>query len=151
MVDDNAQLHVDATAALEPAALAQQAGEVRGDQAVFSQAEQNALRAELIKGHPNAVHEMIVGNSTAEMIASVTNAEAAYHRVSAAVQAATPTGAGGGVRSEDVVNGGAGSAGAMSKLDAFSKISVGLSQNDLAGQNVVGGLGMARVNNVGRR
>lgn len=139
--DGNTQLGQDGSAALDAASLSTQGMQPVGEQADFTATEQAALRAELIKGHPNAVHEMISGRSTAEMIASVSNAEAAFHRVHAQIAAATPTAGGGagGVQNREQ----AGFASVdVSKLSPLEKISMGMTQTNYSPETH----GMGRVN-----
>lgn len=80
-----------------------------------------ALARDLIlKAHPETVHELIAGNSLAELLASVPAAEAAYTRIAGAVrEPATAVPGGGAVRSTSVN---------IDGLGPLAKIRAGLSR-----------------------
>ena len=89
--------------------------------------ELTLARELVLKAHPDVVHELVSGNSLAEMMASIPAAEAAFARVVAATQSAASLEAatamvpgGGAVRSASVnVDG----------LGPLAKIRAGLGQS----------------------
>lgn len=81
-------------------------------------AERDALVAHLRGAHPDAVPELITGDTVAEIVGSVTAAKAAHARVATQVAASVPVAAGGGPR------GGRGQD--LARLSPLEKISAGL-------------------------
>lgn len=149
MASDTSAFGQEATAVLAVEELTRQGEQPAERQAAFTAEEQGRLRAELTKANPRTVPELIQGRTMTEMIDSVRTAEAAYHRVQAAIQAATPTTAGGGVRSETLAapDGVPGQRGG--RMQPLTMIALGLAANDRAGTIERHGLG--RVNIVGSR
>jgi len=85
--------------------------------AVLSDAERETLRTTLAAAHPDAIPELIGGETVGAIIASLETAKAAYQRTIARVKAATPVAAGGGGRPVGVD---------VAKLSPLAKISIGL-------------------------
>ena len=153
MAADNSQFGIEATAApyVEAASETAQGARPASEQAAFTPEMQAQLREVLLRANPRAVPELIQGRTQQEMIDSVQVAEAAYHRVHAQIQAATPTTAGGGVRSETVAAPGSMTAGdaVRSRMAPLTLISLGLAANPAIGTIEHHGLG--RVNIVGKQ
>ncbi|MCA1670579.1 MAG: hypothetical protein LC793_25000 [Thermomicrobia bacterium] len=87
--------------------------------AVLNADERQTLRATLAAAHPDAIPELIGGETVGEMIASIETAKAAYQRTIERTKAAIPVAAGGGSRAVGVD---------VSKLSPLAKISAGLKQ-----------------------
>ncbi|MDQ6907723.1 MAG: hypothetical protein M3176_12925 [Chloroflexota bacterium] len=85
--------------------------------AVLSAEERQTLRTTLAAAHPDAIPELIGGETVGEMIASLETAKAAYQRTVERTKAAMPVAAGGGGRPVGVD---------VSKLSPLTKISMGL-------------------------
>ncbi len=86
---------------------------------VLSAADRQALRATLATAHPNAIPELIGGETVGEMVASLETAKAAYQRTIDSAKTATPVSAGGGGRPVGVD---------VAKLSPMAKISIGLKE-----------------------
>lgn len=149
MASDTSAFGQEVTAAVGARDLTRQGEQPADRQAAFTADEQERLRAELLKANPRTVPELIQGRTMTEMIDSVRTAEAAYHRVQAAIEAATPTTAGGGVRSETVAAPGGLIGQRGGRMQPLTLIALGLAANDRAGTIEAHGLG--RVNIVGNR
>lgn len=85
--------------------------------AVLSDAERETLRATLAAAHPDAIPELIGGETVGAIVASLETAKAAYQRTIERTKAALPVAAGGGGRPVGVD---------ISKLSPLAKISMGL-------------------------
>ncbi len=85
--------------------------------AVLSAEERQTLQATLASAHPDAIAELIRGETVGEMVASLETAKAAYRRTVERTKAAMPVAAGGGGRPVGVD---------VSKLSPLAKISMGL-------------------------
>ena len=85
--------------------------------AVLSADERQTLQATLAAAHPDAIPELIVGETVGAIIASVETAKAAYQRTIERTKAALPVAAGGGGRPVGVD---------VAKLSPLAKISMGL-------------------------
>lgn len=85
--------------------------------AVLSAEERQMLRATLAAAHPDAIPELIGGETVGELVASLETAKAAYHRTIERTKATMPVAAGGGGRPVGVD---------VAKLSPLAKISVGL-------------------------
>jgi hypothetical protein len=87
--------------------------------AVLSAGKRETLRMTLAAAHPNAIPELITGETVGEMVASLETAKAAYQRTIEAAKMAAPVAAGGGGRPVGVD---------LSKLSPLAKISIGLKE-----------------------
>ncbi|MHB8644861.1 MAG: hypothetical protein ACYDAR_03605 [Thermomicrobiales bacterium] len=87
--------------------------------AILSADERQTLQATLASAHPDAIPQLIGGETVGEMIASVETAKAAYRETIERTKAAIPVAAGGGGRPVGVD---------VAKLSPLAKISYGLKQ-----------------------
>ncbi|MGI8857135.1 MAG: hypothetical protein ACR2JW_15430 [Thermomicrobiales bacterium] len=85
--------------------------------AVLNDAEREALRATLAAAHPDAIPELIGGETVGAIVASLETAKAAYQRTVERTKAALPVAAGGGGRPVGVD---------VRTLSPLAKISMGL-------------------------
>lgn len=87
--------------------------------AVLSDAERETLRATLAAAHPDAIPELIGGETVGTIIGSIETAKAAYRRTVERTRAALPVAAGGGGRPVGVD---------VRTLSPLAKISMGLKE-----------------------
>lgn len=85
--------------------------------AILSADERQTLRATLAEAHPEAIPQLIDGETIGEMVASIATAKAAYQRVAEQAKTAVPVAAGGGGRPVSAD---------PAKLSPLAKISMGL-------------------------